>query len=90
MRAATSSRLSTSSAIFMRRSLPNWFINTRLPGYPFTVSNSNAGPPGAPFAPCLRYPGRPHFDTRSVISAISRIGSPARGWALTRLLYPAP
>src|SRR5215469_7501433 len=32
-------------------------------------SNNSAGPPG----PCL--PRGPHFDTRSVISVISRIGS---------------
>ena len=32
MRSATSSRESTLSASFMRRSLPNWFISTWLPG----------------------------------------------------------
>ena len=29
----------------MRRSLPNWFIRTRAPGWPLTFSKRRAGPP---------------------------------------------
>ena len=80
MRSAISSRRSTPSAICMRRSEPNWLINTGMPFAPFTFSKSRAGPPGWPY--CLAAP----LDTRSVISVISRTGSTS---ALIRLSSPA-
>src|SRR5580658_6661417 len=45
MRLAMSSRESVSRARRMRRSLPNWFMRTRAPGWPFTFSKRRAGPP---------------------------------------------
>src|SRR5271166_3161006 len=79
-RAEISSSESTSSAISIRRLEPNWLIRTFAPGWPLMFSKSNAGPPG----PWL--PRGPHFDTRSVISVISKIGSTS---ALTRFSSPA-
>ncbi len=69
MRSAISSRLSTPSAICMRRSEPNWLMSTGTPLPPFTFSNSSAGPPGRPYF--LAAP----LETRSAISVISRMGS---------------
>ena len=59
-RVATSSRRPASSAIAMRRCVPNWFVSTGN-FEPLTSVNSSAGPPA--------------LTTRSVISAISRRGS---------------
>ena len=81
MRPATSSRLSTLSASFMRRSLPNWFIRTRLPGYPLTFSNSSAGPPGAALG---------FGDSVGDFSDLEDGDPPARGCASVRRLYRAP
>ena len=69
MRSAISSRRSTSSAICMRRSEPNWLISSGMPLEPFTFSNSSAGPPGRPYLVAAP------LETRSVISVTSRIGS---------------
>ena len=62
-----SSSESVSSASRMRRSLPNWFISTLVPGYPFTFSNKSAGPPAA-------YPFRAAF-TSSLGDTVSDLGN---------------
>ena len=72
MRSAMSSNESTSRASFMRRADPNWLIRTCCPGCPLTFWKSRAGPLT--------------LLMRSVISAISRIGSTS---VLTCLSSPA-
>jgi len=71
IRPATSSRLSTSSAIFMRRSLPK-LVHT-APGCPGILLSFQTTVQGHPERPC--FPRVAHLDTLSVISAISRMGS---------------
>ncbi len=78
IRPAILSSESVSRASRMRRSLPNWFISTRAPGWPFTFSKSSAGPPASAVP-------RPIFATRSAISAISRFGSTS-----TRIRFSSP
>ena len=81
MRSAIRSSRSTPgtrpSAIAMRRSEPNWLMSTLWPAWPFTFSNSSAGPPGAYFsfvALCGPLACDPILHTRSVISVISSSG----------------